>query len=101
MSDGRFGDPVEDAAVALRRGESRDYNLAGIQTYLVLEDAEGRALVRGVVAAEEADGTELAHLAARYLGQIAADPANPTEAELGCALEVLGTHHFESPGERP
>lgn len=95
MTPGRFGDPVADPAAALARCGDRDTNLEGIEMYLVLEDGEGRPLVRD----DDGDGPELAAIAARYVDAIAADPANPTEFELGCALEVLASHHFEPGGD--
>jgi hypothetical protein len=98
MSAARFGEPVEDAAAALALCGARDYNLEGIQTYLVLEDADGRPLVQGLTPGEAADGRELAVLATRYLAQIASDAEEPSEEELGCTLEVLGTYHFEPLG---
>lgn len=91
MSAGRYGPPLVDATAALAACQARDYNVEGIEMYLVLEDAEGRPLASG----DEVEGRELAELAGTYLAQIAADPSAPTEHELGCALEILAAHHFE------
>ncbi len=95
MTAARFGSPIEDPAAALARCEERNYNVEGIETYLVLEDGDGRPLLQQA----GGDSRWLAELATGYLERRAADPASPTEAELGCALEVLAAHHFEPQGD--